>query len=64
MKQRHMVGLVKESRRAAGPDNYRLDKASRSDLVVLLEAVLAMGLVVLVDAVVAVSEAEDGIGHV
>jgi hypothetical protein len=52
----------------AGPDDYyRLDKASRGDLVVLLEAVVAaMGCVVLVDAVVAVAEAEaeNGIGYV
>lgn len=70
MKQRNMIGWVtegQESGRMAGPDDYRLDKASRGDLVVLLEAVVAaMGCVVLVDAVVAVAEAEaeNGIGYV
>jgi hypothetical protein len=49
----------------AGPDDYRLDKASRDDLVALLEAVVAaMGCVVLVEAVGAVGEAENGIGYV
>jgi hypothetical protein len=64
-----MIGWVtegQESGRMAGPDDYRLDKASRGDLlVVLLEAVVAaMGCVALVDAVVAVAEAENGIGYV
>lgn len=67
LKQRNMIGQVtegQESGRTAGPDDYRLDKASRGDLVVLLEAVLAAtGCVVLVDAVVAVGEAENGIGY-
>jgi hypothetical protein len=62
-----MIGRVmedQESGRTAGPDDYRLDKASRGDLVVLLEAVLAaMGCAVLADAVVAVGEAENGIGY-
>jgi hypothetical protein len=41
-----------------------LDKASRGDLAVLLEAVVAaMGCVVLVDAVVAMGKAESGIGY-
>lgn len=49
----------------AGPDDYRLDKASHGYLVVLLEAaVAAMGCVVPVDVVVAVGEAENGIGYV
>jgi hypothetical protein len=67
-----MIGWVtegQESGRMAGPDDYRLDKASRGGLVALLEAVVAaMGCVVLVDAVVAVAEAEaeaeNGIGYV
>jgi hypothetical protein len=63
-----MMGRVTEGResgRTAGQDGYRLDKASRDDLVVLLEAVVAaMGCVVLADAVVAVGEAENGIAYV
>ena len=63
-----MIGRVtegQESGRTAGRKNYRLDKVSRGDLVVPLEAVLvAMGCVVLVAAVVAVGKAENGIGYV
>lgn len=63
-----MIGWVTEGEElgsTAGPDDYRLDKANRSDLVVLLEAVLAaLGCVVLADAVVAVCETENGIGYV
>lgn len=62
-----MIGQVTEGQgpgRRAGPDD-QLDKASRGDLVALLEAaVAAMGCVVLVDAVVAVGKAETGIGYV
>ena len=63
--QRHMIGRVttegQESGRTTGPDDYQVDKASR----VLLEAVLAaMCCGVLDDAIVAVSETENGIGYV
>jgi hypothetical protein len=68
LKQRNMIGRVTEGQDSgctAGPDDYRLDKANRGDLEVLLEAVLAaMSCVVLVAAVVAVCEAENGIGYV
>lgn len=68
LKQGNMIGWVtegQESERTAGPDDYRLDKVSRGEPVVLLEAELAaMGCVVLVDAVVTVGGAENGIEYV
>ncbi len=68
LKQRNMTGRATESQesgRTAGPDDYRLDRTTRGDLVVLLEAVVAaMGCIVLVVAVVAVCETENCIGYV
>ena len=68
LKQGNMIDQVtgvQESGRTAGPDDSRLDRASRDDPVVLLEAELAaMCCVVLVDAVVSVDEAENGIEYV
>ena len=67
LKQRNMIGRVTEGQelgRTAGPGDYQLDKTSRGDLATLLEAVVAAtGCVVLVDAVVAVGKAENGIGY-
>lgn len=63
-----MIGWVMEGQQSggtAGPDDCRLDKVGRGDLVVLLEAVLApMGCVVHVGAIVAACKAENGIGYV
>ena len=65
-----MIGRVTEGqgseRTAAGPHDYQLDKASRGYLVDLLGAVVAamVGCAVPVDAIVAVCEAENGIGYV
>jgi hypothetical protein len=68
LKSRNMIDRVTEGQepgRTAGPDDYRLDKASRGDLGILPEAaVAAMGCIVLVDEVVAVGEAENCIGYV
>jgi hypothetical protein len=65
LKPRNMIDRVTEGQeagRTAGPDDYQWDKASRCDLVTLLEAaVAAMGCEV---GAVAVGESENDTGYV